>query len=114
MIKFLEAIWKLAPIRIWAICLGGPVLTLYSAWIVWIIWQGPWLPAEQPRQLDILGKQLWSVTAIIFVIIVALAAVTVRARTLGGSSVDIGANGTGGEEPAPISAITTTTKTEVN
>lgn len=52
---------KLPTLRqLFSICLlgGGMVMTLFSIWLVWIVWKGGWTPDNQSQQLEILGWAL--------------------------------------------------------
>jgi hypothetical protein len=52
---------KLPTLRqLFSLCLlfGGVVLTTFSIWLVWIVWQGGWTPENQSQQLEILGRAL--------------------------------------------------------
>lgn len=85
-----------APVRVWAIILAAPPLTAFAGWLVWIVWKGPWPVASADHQLTILGQALLCALALIAIIVIALAAVHVRA-TLPGGSVEVG----GAEEDRP-------------
>ena len=45
--------------RLWALILAGPPITAFAAWMVTIIWKGPWPVALAGQQLMILGWSLW-------------------------------------------------------
>ncbi len=100
-------IWRAAiqaaPVRVWAIILGAPPLTLFASWLTRIVWKGPWPIAAAPQQLQILGWALWGVLGLLAVIVVALAAVKVRATGVGGTAVEIG----GGGDAPPTSTTET-------
>jgi heme A synthase len=52
---------KLPTLRqLFSICLlcGSIVMTAFSIWLVWIVWQGGWTPENQSQQLEILGWAL--------------------------------------------------------
>lgn len=42
----------------WSLLGGGVVMTAFSIWIVWIVWQGGWSADNQGQQLEILGWAL--------------------------------------------------------
>ena len=85
----LPAMFTSAPVRLWALILAGPPLTLFAAGLVWIIWKGPWPAALADMQLTILGRALLISLALIGVIVVALAAVKVKATGVGGTSLEV-------------------------
>lgn len=78
-----------APARVWAIILGAPPLTAVVVWLSNIVWRGPWRPEMQAKQLDILGWALQEVIVLLAVIIVALAAVKLKANAPGGASLEL-------------------------
>jgi hypothetical protein len=85
-----------APIRLWALILAGPPLTGFAAWLAWMVRHG-WGEVTESQRLAILGDALMLAMVLIGVIVVALAAIKVRAETkLGSISVD-------GDEHSPAS-----------
>lgn len=46
--------------QLFSLCLlgGGVVMTLFSIWLVWIVWKGGWSADNQAQQLEILGWAL--------------------------------------------------------
>lgn len=82
-------IWKsllaAASIRFWAMAGSVVTLTVFAAWLVWIIWRGGWPDAEAGRQLDILGWALWIMLAAIGAIVAALTGQHIEVRGVLGS-----------------------------
>lgn len=101
------ALIKAAPVRLWALIMAGPPLTVFAAGLTVIVWRGPWPDALAGQQLSILGYGLFIALALIGVIVISLAAVKVKGSALGGSfEVE------GDDDPAPT--VTTTTTTAVS
>lgn len=89
-----RALTLAAPVRLWAMILAGPPLTAGAGGLAWIVWRGGWPGYAAKQQLDILGAALLAVLAIIAVIIIALASVSVRASGPGGTSFEVDGDGT--------------------
>lgn len=100
------ALLAAAPVKFWASTGCALVMTALATGLVWIVWKGPWPMSQAGRQLDILGKALWTVLVIIGAVVLSFAGQKISAKGLGGSSIDIG------NDAAP-QVVTTTTKTEV-
>lgn len=73
-----------APVRLWAMILAGPPLTAYSIWIVLLVWKGPWSAGMEHDRLEILGRALFCLYALLAIIMVSLASVRVKATGPGG------------------------------
>lgn len=95
----LARIWhgalKAAPLRIWVLIGGAPVISAFAVWLVTIVWRGGWTPDRQEQQLDFLGTSLIVTLCLLGVIVVTLAAVKVRGTGPGGSSIEVDTNGSG-------------------
>lgn len=87
-----NALLKAAPLRLWAMILAGPPLTVSATALVAIIWQGGWPEALRAKQLDFIGWALIGNIALLAIIIVTLAAVRVRGTGPGGTSIEIDAD----------------------
>lgn len=81
---FSRIVLHAAPVRLWAMILAGPPLTAYSIWIVMLIWRGPWSPGMEHDRLEILGRALFCLYALLAIIMVSLASVRVKATGPGG------------------------------
>lgn len=79
-----------AQLRLLAIILAAPPLTLFARWLVDLVVDGHWPLDRAEQQLTILGTTLYIVLGIILVIVVALAMVKVRATGLGGVGLEVG------------------------
>lgn len=102
-----RAMLRAAPVRLWALILAGPPLTLFAAAIVGIIWKGPWPNHLAGDQLTILGRALFIALALIGVIVIALAAVRVKATGVGGASLEVDGDHDGHSVSQTVSATVT-------
>lgn len=68
-----RAMLAAAPVRLWAQIGGAMALTLFVAGVVQIIWLGPWSQTVERARLDAL---FWIAMGALFLILVALAAIT--------------------------------------
>lgn len=100
-----DALIKAAPVRLWALILAGPPLTIFSAGLVGIVWRGPWPDRLAGQQLTILGYALFIALAVIAVIIIALASVKVKGQGPGGLNFEVDA----ADDAPPVVTTTTTT-----
>ncbi len=100
------AMLKAAPVRLWALILAGPPLTVFAAGLVGVVWKGPWPAALAGQQLSILGHALLIAMALIGVIVIALAAVKVKATGLAGTGFEVEGND---EEHQTVSATVSAT-----
>lgn len=68
-----------ASIRFWVMVGAAMALTVFAAWLVWIIaWH--WAPlVEAGRRIDILGRALWIVLGGLVLIVIALTGKRVEA-----------------------------------
>lgn len=93
--KIFARIWdealKAAPLRLWAMMLAGPPLTLSAIGLTFIVWKGGWPLELASEQLRILGWALMANWLLIGVIIVTLAAVRLSGRGPGGVSFEVNA-----------------------
>lgn len=89
--------------REWALLGAGPVLTAACVPLVLIVWRGGWAPARAEQQLFYLGTALLVTLAMIAVVVVALAAVRLHARGVGGTELNIDP---GGDPPPPGTTVT--------
>lgn len=96
----LEAMMKAAPLRMWALIMAGPVMTAVDVLLIFIVWQGGWMPDLAGEQLRVLGILAFAHAAIIGVIVITLAAARASAHGPGGISLDIQS----GSDPAPSSS----------
>jgi len=96
--KGIAVVWRSAPVRLWAMIGAAPAISAYVVWQSWIVWRGGWPADRAQQQLTILGWALWGALAIIAVIIIALAAVKVRAAGPGGTSIEVD----GGDDPPSV------------
>lgn len=103
-----DTLIKAAPVRMWALIGAGPIATLIQLGLIWIIWRGGWPPTLAGEQLRYLGILAFGNTAIIAVIVVALAAARVKGQGPGGTSLEIDS----GADPPPTGKITVTTTAE--
>lgn len=87
------AMLKAAPLRLWAMILGAPVVTALAGTLIWIVWKGGWDASLQAVQLNILGWTLYIAMGLITVIIVSLASVSVKARGPGDTGIEIDGDG---------------------
>jgi hypothetical protein len=69
-----------APIRLWALILAGPPLTMLAVWIVWLVRYG-WEDGQAQQQLEILGLALYGALGLLAIVMVSLAAVKLEAET---------------------------------
>lgn len=86
-----NAALKAAPLRLWAMILAGPTITLGTAALATIIADDAWPLDLRGKQLDFLGWALLICLALIAIIIVSLAAVRVKGTGFGGTSFEIDA-----------------------
>lgn len=103
--KAWRAMMAAGSLRLWAIILGAPPLTVFAVWLTYRVTDTGWPETLRELQLTILGNALYITLGLIAIIVVALSLVTVRATLPGGASLSIG-----GESPTVIT--TTTTKLE--
>lgn len=91
---------------------GSAALTIFAAWLVWIIWQGGWSAQMERVQLDTLGNALLLTLggALAGLISFGLA---VNRRSISGSVGPVSFHAEGGGDDPPAPAVITTTKTEV-
>ncbi len=76
--------------RTLALFLAGPALTLFAAWLVWIVWQGQWPADMAGRRLDIIGRALFAVLIAILAVVLVIAAIArLRIQGPGGTSVEV-------------------------
>lgn len=80
---------RAAPIRLWAIILAAPVLTVTAVALTLIVWRGGWPVSLAPKQLEILGWTLLANWALIGAIVVALCAVKLKASAPNGINIEI-------------------------
>jgi len=92
LVRHLNPLTRLAPLRLWALIGGGPVLTAAAVALVMIVWQGDWPIELAARRLDYIGWSLLIVLSLIAVIIVTLAAVRVKASGPAGTGLEIDAD----------------------
>lgn len=104
MLKILNYLLKAAPLRMWAIILGAPVLTVGAVLQTLLVWKGGWPETLAPQQLQIIGWSHLITISIIAVIIIALAAVRVKATGLAGTGLEVG----GDDDSAPTTTVTAT------
>lgn len=100
---------RAAPLRVWAMFLAAPVLTLAAVGQTFIVWRGPWPETLARQQLEIIGWAHLIVLALIGVIVAALAAVKVKAAGPGGLSLEL-ENDDDTAAPAATTAPTPTTE----
>ena len=103
MLKILNYLLKAAPLRMWAIILGAPVLTVGAVLQTLLVWRGGWPETLAAQQLQIIGWSHLITISIIAVIIIALAAVRVKATGLAGTGLEVG-----GDDDAPTTPVTAT------
>lgn len=77
-----------APVRLWALLAGAPIITGLDAWLIYMVRNG-WPPEAAHQQLNILGNMGYIHATLLGVIIITLAAIHVSARGFGGSGIDI-------------------------
>lgn len=70
---------------------AGVVVSLFLAVLIWIVWKGGWT-GQEPEQLKILGWVSFGFLALLAVVLVALAAVNVKASA-GVASLEIDGDG---------------------
>jgi len=80
---------KAAPLRLWALLGGAPIITTLVIWLINIVWRGPWPVDLASQQLGILGWALMIAQGLLAVIVVALASVRVRGTGPGGVSFEV-------------------------
>lgn len=106
--KLFPAMLRAAPVRLWALILAGPPLTLFAAGLAGIVWKGPWPTTLAGMQLTILGRALFIALALVGVIVVALASVKVKATGLAGTGFEVeGDNEAAQTVSATVSATVT-------
>lgn len=106
--RFLSTLREHAPMRFWALVGASMLLSLISAWLIFIIAYGDWPGAQAARRLDFLGKSLWFT---LFMVLVAVSAITmskVSAKLLGGS-FEIGHDEMEANGKSGVTTTTTTT-----
>ena len=97
--------WLLeTPVRVYAIIIGAPLMTLYAWWVADDLMNTHWSKDSETLRVQILGHSLEIALFIILVIVCALAAVNVRGSFFG-NNIDIG-----GEQPPSRPTVTTTTE----
>lgn len=106
-------IWKAlltaSPPRFWAQVGAAQALTLFAAGIVWIIWKGPWTLAVESSRVDALARIC---LAVLFLVLVALAAITELKFGLRGGKDGFSAD-VERDDDKPAATVTTTTTTEI-
>jgi hypothetical protein len=93
MSKIWAAMMSAAPLRQWAIIGACVPLTAFEVGLVWIVWRGPWEASQQPLQLNILGWALWAALGLTGVVVISLAAVSVKAHGPGDTGFEIDGDG---------------------
>ncbi len=53
----------------WALLGGGPALSAFACWLVWILWQGGWPQDTAAQRIHILGTALFGIIGILGVVI---------------------------------------------
>lgn len=105
-------IWKAflaaSPPRFWAQVGAAQALTLFAAGIVIILWRGPWTLAVEAARVDALARIC---LAVLFLVLVALAAITELKFGLRGGKDGFSADVERDDEPK--ATVTTTTTTEI-
>ena len=106
------AIWRAmiaaAPVQVWAQIGAGISLSLMMLGFGLIIWLGPWVPSQQPTQIEWLGRGMVLSGCLTMV---ALAAITGLSINFHGGKDGVSAS-IDRDEPEPIK-VTTTTETTV-
>lgn len=106
-------IWKAllaaSPPRFWAQVGAAQALTLFAVGIVLILWLGPWTLAVEGARVDALARIC---LAVLFLVLVALAAITELKFGLRGGKDGFSADVERDDEK-PSATVTTTTTTEI-
>jgi hypothetical protein len=106
-------IWKAllaaSPPRFWAQVGAAQALTLFAAAIVVIIWRGPWTLAVEAARVEALARVC---LAVLFLVLVALAAITELKFGLRGGKDGFSADVERDDDEAKA-RVTTTTTTEI-
>lgn len=99
-----------ASIRFWAMVGASMALTIFAAWLVWLV-AYRWAPLiEAGRRIDILGKALWIVLGGVIAVVFGLIGKHVEVSGIWGRLNVSGDDPV--QPPAPATVTTTTTKTE--
>lgn len=106
-------IWKAllaaAPPRFWAQVGAAQALTLFAVGVVLILWLGPWTLAVESARVDALARIC---LAVLFLVLVALAAITELKFGLRGGKDGFSAD-VERDDDKPSATVTTTTTTEI-
>lgn len=105
MSKIWKAMLKAAPLRLWALLGGAPIITALTVWLINIVWRGPWPINLASQQLSILGWALLIAQGLLAVIVVALASVRVKGTGPGGVSFEVDGDD---DEEKHITTVTAT------
>ncbi|MBO9710664.1 MAG: hypothetical protein J7521_20880 [Caulobacter sp.] len=87
--RFIRFLFSPVQLRLIAIILAAPPLTLFAGWMVSLV-AAPWPLDRAEQQLQILKGAIYIVLGIILVIVVALAMVKVKATGVGGVGLEVG------------------------
>lgn len=109
MARVWHAMLKAAGLRTWSLIGAMVAMTLFAAWLCFVVWRGPWIEARQPQQLDILGWSLWGALIIIALGFISLTGLGVAASiNKGGVSLNVG------DDDHPVDQVVVTTETTVS
>lgn len=106
--RFFAAMLAAAPVRLWALIGAAPVITALTIWFALLV-RNNWPIDRAKQQLDYLGVGLIICVVLLGVIVVALAAVRLKAEVLGRAGFEIG--GASADVPFPEPSKTTITAT---
>lgn len=83
---------------------GAMALTLFAAWIVWILWRGGWPIDTSVARVEALAKALLGLLLTVAIILVSLG-LAINRRSVKGSAFGATFEATGGDD-APTAAQT--------
>lgn len=108
-LAWLTALAVLSPISTWALFGAGIVLSAMIVAGVLLLWLGGWSPASEGERIKYIGILCIMTALDLMTVIAALAKARLSAHGPGNTGFDVGSAGL----DSPLSAVKTTTTTEV-
>lgn len=89
---------------------GTAALTMFAAWLVWILWRGGWAEGTDAIRIDKLGLIAVLVIVIMGITMTGLG-LAINRRSVKGEAFGASFEAVGGDDsPTPAATITTTTE----